>query len=92
MWVDLTVFDGFGFAGNDFSFRVGCDSGVRTGVSVLHAAAQLEEYYGYPVFHPAMLMVVFMLMFMLMVMMSMLSCFVFHNYVFIMVLFTGAKV
>ena len=39
-----------------------------------------------------MLMVVFMLMFMLMVMMSMLSCFVLHNYVFIMVLFTGAKV
>ena len=51
-----------------------------------------KAYYGYPVFHPAMLMVVFMLMFMLMVMMSMLSCFVFHNYVFIMVLFTGAKV
>ena len=43
LWFDLTVFDGFGFAGNDFSFRVGCDLGVRTGVSVLHAAAQLEE-------------------------------------------------
>ena len=41
MWVDLTVFDGF--VGNDFPFRVGCDSGVRTGVGVLHAAAQLEE-------------------------------------------------
>jgi len=22
LWFDLTVFDGFGFAGNDFSFRV----------------------------------------------------------------------
>ena len=41
MWVDLTVFDGF--VGNDFPFRVGCDLSVRTGVGVLHAAAQLEE-------------------------------------------------
>ena len=44
LWVDLTVFDGF--VGNDFPFRVGCDLGVRTGVGVLHAAAQLEEEAG----------------------------------------------
>lgn len=41
LWVDLTVFDSF--VGNDFPFRVGCDLGVRTGVGVLHAAAQLKE-------------------------------------------------